>query len=575
MEQVSCGLSNWTRWRSPPRATRAARDKEHTWETSPSSAPSGATKARARSSTGWPSRADVVVRFQGGHNAGHTLVVGDQTYKLSLLPVGHRARHAVGHRQRRGARPVGARRPRSSKLAAQGVDDHARRADDRRQLPADPAASTATSTRCARTRRGAGKIGTTGRGIGPAYEDKVGRRAIRVCDLADLDDLEPQLDRLLRAPRRAARRLRRAAGRPRAAARATSREIAEFVLPFARPVWRDLDEALHARASASCSRARRARCSTSTTAPIRSSPRPTPSPARRGSGSGHRPAARRLRARHRQGLHHARRLGPVPDRAGRRDRPAARRARPRVRHRHRPPAPLRLVRRGAGAPGGRGQRHHRHRADQARRARRVRDAEDLHRLPARRRDARLSARRTPPTRRGSSRSTRRSRAGAGSTARRAQLGRPAGAGDQIRPPHRGADRLPGGAGLDHRPSATTRSWCATRSRVRAGPRSRSKSNRLDVPRRATSSTCAEGGPRRSRSISCSTAVSLAFDMRLDRAVGAVAHPAGDAELAAWSRSQARKNTPWTRPVTRDVPRDLGHHTVAMSGASSAFMPTTL
>jgi hypothetical protein len=52
------------------------------------SAPSGATRARARSSTGCPSRADVVVRFQGGHNAGHTLVVGNQTYKLSLLPSG-------------------------------------------------------------------------------------------------------------------------------------------------------------------------------------------------------------------------------------------------------------------------------------------------------------------------------------------------------------------------------------------------------------------------------------------------------------------------------------------------------
>ena len=54
------------------------------------------------------SRADMVVRFQGGHNAGHTLVVGDQTYKLSLLPRGHRPRHALGDRQRRRARPVGA-----------------------------------------------------------------------------------------------------------------------------------------------------------------------------------------------------------------------------------------------------------------------------------------------------------------------------------------------------------------------------------------------------------------------------------------------------------------------------------
>src|SRR5438477_9834412 len=90
---------------------------------------------------------------------------------------------------------------------------------------------------------GAGKIGTTRRGIGPAYEDKVGRRAIRVCDLARLEDLGPQLDRLcahhdaLRAgfnepPVDRERLLRDLA------------EIAEFVLSFAKPVWRDLDVAL-------------------------------------------------------------------------------------------------------------------------------------------------------------------------------------------------------------------------------------------------------------------------------------------------------------------------------------------
>jgi adenylosuccinate synthase len=89
---------------------------------------------------------------------------------------------------------------------------------------------------------GSGKIGTTRRGIGPAYEDKVGRRAIRVCDLAHLSELEPQLDRLcahhdaLRAgfnePPVDRERLRRDLA-----------AIADFVLPFARPVWRDLDEA--------------------------------------------------------------------------------------------------------------------------------------------------------------------------------------------------------------------------------------------------------------------------------------------------------------------------------------------
>ena len=102
------------------------------------------------------------------------------------------------------------------------------------------------SRRAARGRRGAGKIGTTRRGIGPAYEDKVGRRAIRVCDLAHLGELDPQLDRLC-AHHDA---LRAGFGEPpvdRERLRHDLAEIADFVLPFARPVWRDLDEALPPR----------------------------------------------------------------------------------------------------------------------------------------------------------------------------------------------------------------------------------------------------------------------------------------------------------------------------------------
>jgi adenylosuccinate synthase len=89
---------------------------------------------------------------------------------------------------------------------------------------------------------GAGKIGTTRRGIGPAYEDKVGRRAIRVCDLAHLGELGPQLDRLC-AHHDA---LRAGFGEPpidRQRLLDDLSEIADFVLPFAGPVWRDLDEA--------------------------------------------------------------------------------------------------------------------------------------------------------------------------------------------------------------------------------------------------------------------------------------------------------------------------------------------
>jgi len=89
---------------------------------------------------------------------------------------------------------------------------------------------------------GAGKIGTTRRGIGPAYEDKVGRRAIRICDLAHLDDLDPQLDRLC-AHHDA---LRAGFGEPpidRARLLAHLRDVADFVLPYAEPVWVTLNEA--------------------------------------------------------------------------------------------------------------------------------------------------------------------------------------------------------------------------------------------------------------------------------------------------------------------------------------------
>jgi adenylosuccinate synthase len=89
---------------------------------------------------------------------------------------------------------------------------------------------------------GAGKIGTTRRGIGPAYEDKVGRRALRLCDLAQLGDLTPLLDRLC-AHHDA---LRAGFGEPpvdRERLKSDLAEIAGFVLPFARPVWRDIDKA--------------------------------------------------------------------------------------------------------------------------------------------------------------------------------------------------------------------------------------------------------------------------------------------------------------------------------------------
>jgi adenylosuccinate synthase len=187
------------------------------------------------------SRADMVVRFQGGHNAGHTLVVGEQVYKLSLLPSGivRGTPSVIGNGV---VLDPWALKAEIERIAGQGLavtPDVLRIAETcplilpiHRDL--DGLREDAS---------GAGKIGTTRRGIGPAYEDKVGRRAIRVCDLAHLDELDPLLDRLC-AHHDA---LRAGFGEPpvdRERLRSDLAEIAGFVLPFAKAVWRDLDAAL-------------------------------------------------------------------------------------------------------------------------------------------------------------------------------------------------------------------------------------------------------------------------------------------------------------------------------------------
>ena len=184
-------------------------------------------------------RADVVVRFQGGHNAGHTLVVGDTTYKLSLLPSGI----VTGTLSLIGNGVVldpWALRDEIAKLEGQGVSitpDNFGIADNCTLIL--PLHRDLDGLR--ETAAGKGKIGTTGRGIGPAYEDKVGRRAIRVCDLAHLDDLEPQLDRLC-AHHDALRAGFGQGAVNREGLIAELSEIAPFVKQFAQPVWKRLNE---------------------------------------------------------------------------------------------------------------------------------------------------------------------------------------------------------------------------------------------------------------------------------------------------------------------------------------------
>ena len=185
-------------------------------------------------------RADVVVRFQGGHNAGHTLVVGDKTYKLSLLPSGivRGTLSVIGNGV---VLDPWHFRDEVAKLGGQGVT-----------ITPDNLAIAETCPLILPFHRdldglredasGAGKIGTTRRGIGPAYEDKVGRRAIRVCDLAHLDGLAPQVDRLL-AHHNALRAGFGVEPIDREGLMAELAEIAGFILPFAKPVWLTLNEA--------------------------------------------------------------------------------------------------------------------------------------------------------------------------------------------------------------------------------------------------------------------------------------------------------------------------------------------
>src|SRR3990172_2987873 len=141
-------------------------------------------------------RADVVVRFQGGHNAGHTLVIGNNTYKLSLLPSGVVRPGKLGIIGNGVVVDPWALCSEIEKLERQGVSisrDNLRVAENATLILPFHRELDVLREEAA----GEGKIGTTGRGIGPAYEDKVGRRAIRVHDLKNVETLGPKVDRIL------------------------------------------------------------------------------------------------------------------------------------------------------------------------------------------------------------------------------------------------------------------------------------------------------------------------------------------------------------------------------------------
>ncbi|MDP2619569.1 MAG: adenylosuccinate synthase [Hyphomicrobiales bacterium] len=184
-------------------------------------------------------RADIVVRFQGGHNAGHTLVINKTTYKLSLLP-------------------AGVVRPGKLAVIGNGVvlDPHAL-VDEIGRLEALGVSVSRDNLRIAEnvplilslhrdldafreSLTSGTRIGTTKRGIGPAYEDKVGRRAIRLMDLANLPTLKGKIERLLTHHNA----LRRGLGQDEIGADALYKELASVapkVLPYMDKVWALLD----------------------------------------------------------------------------------------------------------------------------------------------------------------------------------------------------------------------------------------------------------------------------------------------------------------------------------------------
>jgi adenylosuccinate synthase len=185
-------------------------------------------------------RADVVVRFQGGHNAGHTLVIDGVTYKLSLLPSGIVRKGRLSIIGNGVVVDPWALIDEIATVTKQGVE-----VTPKNLLIADSAPLILPLHRNLDQARekaaGAGKIGTTGRGIGPAYEDKVARRAIRVGDLADGSVLEAKVDALLFHHNA----LLRGMGMPeidRNQLIADLRAVAPKILPFTGPVWSRLDE---------------------------------------------------------------------------------------------------------------------------------------------------------------------------------------------------------------------------------------------------------------------------------------------------------------------------------------------
>ena len=185
-------------------------------------------------------RADIIARFQGGHNAGHTLVIDGKVFKLSLLPSGILRAGKLAVIGNGVVLGPWALLEEIEKVSKQGVEISTANFVIAENTPLIlPIHQDLDKIR--EKAAGKSKIGTTGRGIGPAYEDKIGRRSIRLADLADPETLKNRIERLLSHHNA----LRIGLGVEKIDGeklKKTLLEIAPLILKYAGPVWKILDE---------------------------------------------------------------------------------------------------------------------------------------------------------------------------------------------------------------------------------------------------------------------------------------------------------------------------------------------
>ncbi len=187
-------------------------------------------------------RADVIARFQGGHNAGHTLVIDGKVYKLNALPSGVVRGGKLSVIGNGVVLDPWHLLSEIDKIREQGVDISPETLMVAENTPLImPFHGELDRAREAQAAGSNAKIGTTGRGIGPAYEDKVGRRVIRVADLADDETLQSRVDRAL-VHHNALRAGLGLESIDRDATVDMLREIAPEILKYAAPVWKVLTE---------------------------------------------------------------------------------------------------------------------------------------------------------------------------------------------------------------------------------------------------------------------------------------------------------------------------------------------